>query len=167
MPNPTLPDFLASLSPDARARVLAANPSLQPRTPVVEAGHRAGKTAAIAEKARRASGDYKSLTEQHYAAHLEARRVAGEILSWSYESITFRLSAPGQPACRYTPDFYVVTCDHQVELHETKGYMRDDARVKLLWVGQQLPPGWTLVLVTWDRAAKAWKFDDGFSAKGT
>lgn len=66
-------------------------------------------------------------TEQAYADHLEARRLAGEILWWAYEPWKFRLA----DRTFITPDFGVMLQDGTLEIHETKGHMRDDAAVKL------------------------------------
>ena len=81
-------------------------------------------------------------TETAYSLHLEARKMAGEILGWWFESITLRLG----PDCRFNPDFLVQLADGTLELHDTKARMKkkakdgstyfkplveDDARVKL------------------------------------
>lgn len=67
-------------------------------------------------------------TEAGYAMVLEARRQAGAIQSWAYEAIKLRLA----DGAFYTPDFFIVMPDNTVELHETKGFMREAARVRLL-----------------------------------
>ena len=66
-------------------------------------------------------------TETRYALILEARKRAGEVREYHYEAVTLKIAHD----CRYTPDFLVVLADGTVELHETKGRMRDDALVKL------------------------------------
>ena len=65
-------------------------------------------------------------TEAKYANLLESRRVAGEILSYHFEEIKFKIGHN----CWYTPDFFVVK-QNCLEVHEVKGFMRDDARVKI------------------------------------
>lgn len=65
--------------------------------------------------------------EARYALHLDGRVVAGEIVKYWFEAMKLKLG----PGCWYTPDFLVMTTDGTLELHETKGFMRDDARVKL------------------------------------
>lgn len=72
-------------------------------------------------------------TEVAYAAVLEARRIAGEIAAWWFEDVTFRLG----PDCRYTPDFVILLPSGTMEIHEVKGHMEDDARVKMLWCVQK------------------------------
>jgi hypothetical protein len=56
---------------------------------------------------------------------LEPRRAAGEIKLYVYEGVTLWLA----PGVRYTPDFAAFRADGVLELHELKGYMRDDARL--------------------------------------
>lgn len=66
-------------------------------------------------------------TEKAHAINLEAKRRSGGIQEWHYEGLTLKLGDD----CRYTPDFLVIYADGYMELHETKGFMRDDALVKL------------------------------------
>lgn len=66
-------------------------------------------------------------TEQAYAWYLDGLKRAGDILIYQFGAITLRIGND----CRYTPDFFVVTKELIVELHEVKGFMREDALVKL------------------------------------
>ena len=70
---------------------------------------------------------YRSQLEADYANVLEMRRRAGEIRDWGYERI--RLLLPGGTTLK--PDFDVLENDGGVSLHETKGLMREPARIKL------------------------------------
>jgi len=65
-------------------------------------------------------------TEAAYADHLKLRQMAGEIITYRFEAFKLRLA----DNTFYSPDF-VVTCQHQIECHEVKGFWRDDARVKI------------------------------------
>ena len=65
--------------------------------------------------------------ELAYSQLLEFRRKAGEIDRWDYEPEKLRLA----DKTFYTPDFRVIDLDGAVEFHETKGFMRDDAVVKI------------------------------------
>lgn len=65
--------------------------------------------------------------ESAYADHLENLRLSGEIVWWAYEPIKLRLANK----TTYNPDFLVIRSDGEVEVHETKGYWRDDARLKI------------------------------------
>ncbi len=66
-------------------------------------------------------------TEVDYASYLEQQRMAGEILWWRYEGIKLKLA----DNTFLTPDFFVMTKLRSLEVHETKGFWRDDARVKI------------------------------------
>lgn len=79
---------------------------------------------------------YKSRLESNYAAHLEARRLIGEILEWAYEPNVFDLGG----VC-YTPDFRVDLPDGWREYHEVKGYHRNlrDSRTRWRIAAAQHP----------------------------
>lgn len=66
-------------------------------------------------------------TERAYAATLEARKQAGEVAEYHYEGVKLRLGHK----CWYTPDFAVQLPDGRWEMHEVKGWWRDDARTKI------------------------------------
>lgn len=70
---------------------------------------------------------YKSNLEANYAMWLDAEKARGTIRDWAYEAESLRL---GQGAW-YKPDFRVVTADGFVEMHETKGFWREAARVRI------------------------------------
>lgn len=100
-------------------------------------------------------------TEAKYALLLEARKQAGEICFWRYEQIKFRLA----DKTWYTPDFYIMLADGTIEIHETKGFMQDDANVKIKTVAE-LFPELLFVLVKWEKGGWTFKkyrrgeFDD-------
>lgn len=73
--------------------------------------------------------------EEKYSQTLEQRRIAGEIAWWGYEAQTLKLAE----RTTYTPDFLVIRSDGRVECHETKGFFRDDARVKLKIAAEKYP----------------------------
>ena len=98
-------------------------------------------------------------TERAYATLLEARRLAGDIRSYHFEGLTFRLS----DGCRFTPDFVVILGHGVIEAHEVKActkdgtiLMRDDSLVKLKWAAKEYP--W----IRWRLAARLrdgdWKY---------
>jgi hypothetical protein len=90
--------------------------------------------------------DGMNKTERRYAAHLEMLRIAGEVYAWSFQPEKFRLANTGD-ACFYTPDFRVLLNDGTVEFRETKGFMQDDALVKIKWFVAQHP--YPLVVIRW------------------
>jgi hypothetical protein len=80
--------------------------------------------------------------ERAYADELGLRQAAGEIQEWLYEAVTLKLAHD----TRYTPDFFVVTRDGDVEFHETKGGLfRDDAKVKIKVAAARFPFRFVLV----------------------
>ena len=76
-------------------------------------------------------------TESEYMDFLEQRRLIGEIISYGYEMVKFRLA--GNWKTTYKPDFYVLRTDGQLEVHEVKGFMEDDAAVKLKVAANRFP----------------------------
>lgn len=66
-------------------------------------------------------------TEAAYAATLEQRRAAGEVAWFKFEGIKLRLA----DNTFLTVDFAVMLADGTMEMHEVKGFMFDDANVKL------------------------------------
>ena len=80
---------------------------------------------------RKRSGQMNKL-EAAYAAVLKADK---GVLWWGYEAIKLRLA----DNTYYTPDFAVLLSDGQFEFHETKGFMRDDANVKIKVAAETFP----------------------------
>ena len=66
-------------------------------------------------------------SETQYAAHLGELLAARQVLWWKFEGIKLRLA----DNTFYTPDFAVLPADCRLELHEVKGFWRDDARAKI------------------------------------
>ena len=73
--------------------------------------------------------------EKSFAIGLEAKKRNGEILRWDYERVTLKLAHD----TRYTPDFFVVERDGTISFYETKGFFRDDAKVKLKVAAASFP----------------------------
>lgn len=66
--------------------------------------------------------------ELEYANHLFARQLDGEIAWFDWHVVKFRLAN----RCWYTPDFLVmIEPDGELQIHEAKGHLEDDAAVKL------------------------------------
>lgn len=69
-------------------------------------------------------------TERQWLAVLRTRKHA-----WlGIQAITFKLGDD----CRYTPDFAAITEEGELVLWEVKGFMRDDAQVKLKTAARQI-----------------------------
>mgnify|MGYP003583652088 CR=1 FL=1 len=66
-------------------------------------------------------------TEAAYAQLLEQRRQAGEVTWYKFEGIKLRLA----DNTFYSPDFFVMLDNGELEAHEVKGgFWTDDARAK-------------------------------------
>jgi len=66
-------------------------------------------------------------TEAAYAAELETQRREGNVLWFKFEGLKLRLA----DNTFLTVDFAVMAADGILEMHEVKGFMQDDANVKL------------------------------------
>lgn len=73
--------------------------------------------------------------EREYASQLDLRRHGGDVCTWLFESVKLKLA----DNTHYTPDFMVQLADGTIEFHETKGFWRDDARVKLKVAAERYP----------------------------
>lgn len=91
-------------------------------------------------------------TEQRFLDWCEERKATGEFAIVRFEKITLVLAS----GVRYTPDVWVVLRTGEVVCYEVKGFMQEDARVKLRVAAQSFPE-FSFVLVYWK--AKAWVFE--------
>ena len=73
--------------------------------------------------------------ESAYTKYLDLQVAGGDIHAYKFESIKLKLA----DRTTYSPDFLVITKDGTVELHETKGYWEDDARVKIKVAAAMFP----------------------------
>lgn len=74
-------------------------------------------------------------TEKRYSDLLDARKAAGEIQWIRFEGVKLRLA----DNTFYTGDFAVMAADGVMEIHEVKGFMTDDANVKIKVAADQYP----------------------------
>ena len=80
-------------------------------------------------------------TELGYANELESLKRSGEIIDYLFEPFGLRLASN----TFYHPDFLLVYQD-RFEIHEVKGFWRDDARVKVK-VAQEMFPWFIFKIV--------------------
>lgn len=66
---------------------------------------------------------------------MEEQRHAGEIVRWYFEPMSLRLAKGSS----YKPDFMVIDAEGLVEFHETKGFMREAANVRLKVAAEKFP----------------------------
>jgi hypothetical protein len=93
---------------------------------------------------------YSNNLERRYGQLLDLQLKAGEIKWWRLKPLRIRLA----DGSYYTPDFAVVTNEDQLELHETKGHMREAARVRMLVCREVFPAA--IRLIIWD-AQHGWQ----------
>lgn len=92
--------------------------------------------------------------ESAYALQLEARKLAGEILWYVFDAIKLRLAHK----TFYTPDFFLMLANYELEVHEAKGFMEDDAAVKLKVAASLYP--FRFWLVKHPNKATGWTFQE-------
>jgi len=77
----------------------------------------------------------RNKTEAAYELVLKARKIAGEVAWYRFESIKLRLA----DNTFYTVDYPVMLADGTMEMHEVKGFWEDDARVKIKVAAELYP----------------------------
>ena len=94
-------------------------------------------------------------TEAEYAELLRSQQVAGEIIDFKFEPLRLIMAKKTS----YTPDFLVVNNRGEIEIHEVKGFWRDDARVKIKTCAR-LFPWFRFIAVTKPRKNGGWKYEE-------
>src|SRR5687768_15469669 len=74
-------------------------------------------------------------TEEAYSKHLELLKADGTILWWKFEPAKLRLA----DKTFYTCDFMLLKSDGQLVMDEVKGFMADDANVKIKVAASMYP----------------------------
>lgn len=109
------------------------------------------RTFAKGRAARRTPGTMNGL-EAKYAATLAIDLATGNIAAYWFEAVTLKLA----PDTRYTPDFLVMHNDGTLEFREVKGFMEDDAWVKLKVAADKFPFRFTLIRQKLKREGGGW-----------
>ena len=91
-------------------------------------------------------------TERRYGEHLESRKMRGEILWFKFDCINLRLAEK----TFYKPDFFVMTSDNELQVHEVKGHWEDDALVKIKVASDMYP--FLFKTEHWNSKNNAWDF---------
>lgn len=94
-------------------------------------------------------------TEAAYAERLEEMKQAGTVVWYAFEGVTFKLA----DRTRYTPDFAVMLADGVMEMHEVKGFWRDDARVKIKVAAEMYPFRFIAVKAKPKKAGGGWSVE--------
>ena len=112
---------------------------------------RASKLGGVArwQALGRLKGGVMNKTEAAYAAILEGRKLAGEVVWWAFEPFKIRLAA----RTFYDVDFGLMLADGRLEVHEVKGsYAAPDSLVKLKIAAEHFPAPFFLARLV----RKAW-----------
>ena len=104
----------------------------------------------------RISPAVRSSTEAQYEQVLAARLACGEIAWYRYEGVKLRLA----DATFYTPDYVVMLADSTMEVHEVKGFWRDDARVKIKVAAEMYPFRFIAVSQRPKRDGGGWEIEE-------
>lgn len=88
--------------------------------------HRIASKKAMQALGRLKTGQMNK-TEAAYEATLRERMLAGEIAWYKFEGVKLRLA----DNTFYSPDFFVMLANGELEAHEVKGFWLDDARAKI------------------------------------
>lgn len=113
----------------AERRAAAPLPAPLPTDKQVKrASDKSVATPQVAKALPSQSPAFDSKLEQAYWLHLQRQLHAGEIRRADHHVEKLFLGEGSW----YTPDFRVIATDGTVEFHETKGFMREAARVRLL-----------------------------------
>jgi len=110
------------------------------------------KFRATANTTRRVAGKMNR-TEELYSRVLQIRKLAREIHHWQFEAMALRLA----DRTTYTPDFFVILANGDIEMHETKGFWIQTGRVKIK-VAAELHPWFRFVGVQYQK--KVWTFEE-------
>jgi hypothetical protein len=95
-------------------------------------------------------------TETAYAAHLEARKQAGELLWYKFEGVKLRLA----DNTFLSPDFFVLTSEYALEAHEVKGHWQDDARAKTKIAADMYPFRFIAVTAKTKKSGGGWAIEE-------
>lgn len=94
-------------------------------------------------------------TEMAYAGLLEGLKQAGQVQWYRFEGLKLRLA----DKTFYTPDFAVMRDDGVIECHECKGWMMEDANVKVKVAASMYPFRFLLVRQLPKKDGGGWKMD--------
>lgn len=113
-----------------------------------------------ATRARFALGRLKAGTanqlEVQYALHLEERKRSGEVAWYKFEALKLRLA----DNTFYTPDYAVMLTSGELQCHEVKGFMQEDAAVKIKVAAETYPIRFLLIRKRAKRDGGGWLIKD-------
>lgn len=145
--KPRLEDLPERYQAQARAQLAGL---AHPRTIAIEPAPLLPVAPVRARTLRQQTGSGLNKLETAFLGHLEARKM-GELLT---QAITLKIAN----GCRYTPDFVEVRHGLGMRAYEVKGFMRDDAAVKIKVAAARFP--WIeFFLATRPKRAGEWRIE--------
>lgn len=106
---------------------------------------------AVFAKGRLKVGEMNK-TEARYEAHLALCKHGGLVVWYKFEGLKLRLA----DNTFYTPDFAVMMSDGHLECHEVKGFMMEDANVKIKVASEMYPFRFIVVRARAKRDGGGW-----------
>jgi hypothetical protein len=82
--------------------------------------------------------------ESAYAKHLDVLKLAGDVKWWAFNAVRLRI-AMGEKVAWYRPDFFIEFADGSFAFHETKGFEREAALLRLKVAAGLVPIPFALV----------------------
>jgi hypothetical protein len=142
------PSIMTNWTEEDLDRFLARNAQHGCVSPARNTADTSSPPFALAAKGYLALGRLKTgemnKTEAAYDAYLWQQVFAREVLWHKFEGIKLRLA----DKTFYTCDFAVLKADFTLEMHEVKGFMQDDANVKIKVAASMYPFRFVLVKKT-------------------
>ena len=111
-----------------------------------------GGATARGRRPRHEQGEMNGLERRYASEVLAPQLAAGEILWWGFECLKLRLAK----GCYYDTDFLVVAAGGELQVHEVKGHMEDDAAVKLRVAAELFP----LPIYLCTHGSEGWKIKE-------
>lgn len=96
---------------------------------------KAGKAGGRVARGHKQRGEMNAFEARYEREVLAPALLAGDIVWYRFEAITLILA----PKTTLTIDFFVMTATGELEAHETKGFMEEDANVKLKVAREMFP----------------------------
>lgn len=96
---------------------------------------KSGRSGGRVARGRKQRGKMNAFEARYEREVLIPALVAGDIAWYRYEAIVLVLA----PKTTLTIDFFVMTATGDLEAHETKGFMEEDANVKLKVAAEMFP----------------------------
>lgn len=104
-------------------------------------------------RAMKAKGKAHSTTmNRTEAGYAERLGLDTNVVWFKFGAVTLKLADD----CRYSPDFIVMLASGEIEMHEVKGFRREDAMVKIRVAASVFPFRFVLV----EREKGEWKFTE-------